>query len=307
MKHILDPHLHFFELALGQHQWLKEEKPPFWPDKSKLRQYFHEDALSLNQGTELAGFVHVEAGFDNVQPWREIAWLESSCTLPFKAVAGIDLTLGQADFVEQISRLLEHQTVVGCRHILDDQPVEILSQQNVQSNLAYLAKHNLSFDLQMPLTDKATVDLLVNILNKLPTLRLIINHAGWPPLENTKGQKANAATDINVISNPAWHIWQSNLVTLSQFEQCAIKCSGWEMAERDYKQPWQLNVIRHCLDAFGDKRVMLASNFPLVLLTQDYCQLWEQYLNLDLSLNLSEQQITALTYANAAYWYQFSL
>jgi len=299
MKYIIDPHLHFFDLTQGHYQWLREENAPYWPDKFKLRHNFHEDALTLHQGTELAGFVHIEAGYDNLQPWREIAWLESSCSLPFKTIAAIDLTLGQSEFIDQIKQLQEYQSVVGCRHILDDHACELLGQKSVTSNLGYLAEKHLSFELQMPLSHKPAVDLLLELLEREPRLRLIINHAGWPP-SNTSMEDETSAT---------WQQWQASLIALSQFEQCVIKCSGWEMTERHYKAQWQQKVIRQCLDVFGDNRVMLASNFPLVLLTQDYRELWHQYLSLNSPINtscFSNEQITALTHTNAAFWYRFN-
>lgn len=295
MNKIIDPHLHFFELSLGHYHWLKEGAAPYWPDKANIRQNFHEKALTLNQETTLAGFVHIEAGFDNVQPWREIAWLESSCTLPFKTVAGIDLTLNKDDFVTQSSRVAQYQSVVGCRHILDEQAYSLLCQKNVQDNLAYLARNHLSFDLQMSLNDKPAVDSLIQILENLPSLRLIINHAGWPPITSTETHRKTQQS--------TWQQWQSSLEALSAFKHCAIKCSGWEMLDRQYKSQWQFDIISQCIHAFGDKRVMLASNFPLVLLKQDYHALWEHYLKLD----LTQKQITALTYANAAHWYKFNL
>lgn len=296
MKYIIDPHLHFFEINQGHYQWLKEEEAPFWPDKAKLRYSFHEKSLLLDQDSRLAGFVHIEAGFDNARPWREIAWLESSCTLPFNTVAGINLTLEENDFIHQINQLLEYQSVVGCRHILDDDACELLVQKKVQSNLAYLAEKQLSFDLQMPLSNSQAVGLLITILKEHPNLRLIINHAGWPPI-NTKAAPEDTA----------WKQWQTGLTALSQFEQCAIKCSGWEMADRHYDTSWQLKVITQCLNAFGDNRVMLASNFPLTLFSQDYKNLWQQYFNLETKVALSQQQVTALTYGNAAYWYKLNV
>lgn len=299
MKHIIDPHLHFFELNQGHYQWLREGNAPFWPDKAKLCHNFHEDALMLSQGIQLAGFVHIEAGFDNDQPWREIAWLESSCTLPFKAVAGIDLTLNEDAFIDQIEALTNHQSVVGCRHILDEEACALLSQTKVQNNLAYLASQQLSFDLQMSLSDLPAIHKLLEILKVLPTLSLIINHAGWPPIE--------ANTDNEQQASLAWQEWQTGLVALSKFEQCAIKCSGWEMAERTYKESWQLSVINTCLEAFGDKRVMLASNFPLVLFSKGYDDLWQSYLSLNNKTQLSQEQITALTHSNAAYWYKLKV
>ena len=315
MTQIIDPHLHFFELTQGDYQWLKEGKAPFWPDKAKLRHNFHEKSLLLDQDVELAGFVHIEAGFDNAKPWREIEWLESSCILPFKAVAGIDLTLERDAFIAQVQQLKRYQSVVGCRHILDDEAFELLSQKRVQDNLAHLADSQLSFDLQMSLSDKAAVGLLLAILEDLPTLRLIINHAGWPPF--TSNIAFDTKDELFKKKRQEWKEWQEGLIAFSKLEQCAIKCSGWEMAARDYQASWQLRVITECIKAFGDKRVMLASNFPLVLFSKEYSELWQSYLSIGLkcesastgeqALTLNQEQITALTCANAAYWYKLKV
>ena len=115
---LIDAHLHLFDLVQGDYHWLKEENTPFWPNKNIICQNFNEQDLAVNPPFELGGFIHIEAGFDNIKPWREIAWLESHCQLPFKSVAAINLTLNKNDFIEQVDQLLHYQSVVGCRHIL---------------------------------------------------------------------------------------------------------------------------------------------------------------------------------------------
>ena len=71
---IIDPHLHLFDLSQGEYSWLKPECPPFWPDKSLVAKNFSEHDLRLNESLKLTGFVHIDAGFNNQQPRREIAW-----------------------------------------------------------------------------------------------------------------------------------------------------------------------------------------------------------------------------------------
>lgn len=44
----IDPHIHLFNLALGQYQWLKPENPPFWPDKNIINNNFTESDLSTS-------------------------------------------------------------------------------------------------------------------------------------------------------------------------------------------------------------------------------------------------------------------
>jgi predicted TIM-barrel fold metal-dependent hydrolase len=289
-QQLIDAHLHLFNLAQGNYHWLKEKNPPFWPDKNIINQSFNEQDLKLTPSFELGGFIHIEAGFDNKQPWREISWLESHCKIPFRSVAAVDLTLDKDAFIQQVDQLLSYKSVVGCRHILDEQAAEILQSNDISNNLNYLASKQLSFDLQMPLTDKKSVDLLVKLLTSIPVLTIMINHAGWPPYQSDfKGK--------------AWLDWQDAINTLSQFKQCAIKCSGWEMIDRNYSDDFIARVISSCIDAFGDNRVMLASNFPLNLFHQSYENLWQTYS----AMKLTSNQLTALTRANAAYWYRLTL
>jgi len=303
---VIDAHIHLFDLLQGDYHWLEKENPPFWPDKVTINKNFSEKDLTLNKPIELAGFVHIEAGFDNTQPWREIYWLEANCKLPFKSVAAIDLTLSNLDFIHQVDQLLSYRSVVGCRHILDEQAAELLSQQTVRANLAYLAKNQLSFDLQMPLTDKKAVKLMTELLANTPTLRVIIDHGGWPPYIENIGLSAKTSDLTQADNSQAiWQDWLSGLKELSQFEQCAIKCSGWEMIDRKFSTNWQQAVIKSCLKTFGDNRVMLASNFPLTLFSQSYDSLWKSYNQL--GEPFTKDKYTALTHVNAAHWYHLTI
>ncbi len=288
---IIDPHLHFFALEQGDYFWLKAEKPPFWPDKQRIAKNFCEQDLILNNGFELAGFVHIEAGFNNNQPWREIAFVESkhlqqNNSLPFRCVAFVDILLSKTEFKQQLKNLQQYHSVVGCRYILDDLAVEILSNATVVNNLAQLAALNFLFEVQMSLTDSLAIAALKEVLRVIPTLKIIINHAGIPPLNKT-----------------AHHCWLNGLEQLSLFQNCALKCSGWEMVSRNYSLVWIKTIVQHCLAIFGDHRVMLASNFPLCSLSKSYQQLWQSYQQLE----LSKQQYQLVCYLNASRWYQLAV
>ena len=89
---IIDPHLHLFNIEQGDYSWLKPQCPPFWPDKPLINKNFVEADLLLPHAMHLAGFVHIEAGFDNQQPWREIDWWQQDYTLHFTRVAFADIT-----------------------------------------------------------------------------------------------------------------------------------------------------------------------------------------------------------------------
>ena len=98
MMKIIDPHLHLFDLTKGSYEWLQANNPPFWSDKALINRSFNEGDLSLISPLSLAGFVHIEAGFDNQQPWRELNYLNNECQFPFAAIASIDLRLDSNSF-----------------------------------------------------------------------------------------------------------------------------------------------------------------------------------------------------------------
>jgi len=285
---IIDPHLHLFNLKQGEYHWLKANNAPFWPDKALINKNFSEMNLQLSAPLELTGFVHIEAGFDNVQPWQELQWLEQSCNIPFKSIAFIDITLPEHAFVTQLKQLMQCKSLAGCRYILDENAAALLTSHTVTSNLNLLANAQLIFEVQMPLDDKKSICALSQILSGAPALNIVINHAGWP-------------TDCNFTD------WQKGLEQLSQFSQCALKCSGWEMTNRQYNREWQQKVLMCCLNTLGYKRVMLASNFPLCLFSQSsYQTYWQTLLALPVINQLNAYEKNALCYDNALNWYGIS-
>jgi predicted TIM-barrel fold metal-dependent hydrolase len=296
---IIDPHLHLFDLNKGNYQWLRSENPPFWPDKHLIAKNFSEHELTLTAPLTLAGFVHIEAGFDNQQPWREIAWLENTCNMEFRSIALLDITLPKTMFLQQLEKLMQYKSVVGIRYILDDDTLAILNDKNSQYNLVTLAEHKLSFELQMPLANSQAVDRLMVILSVTPSLMLCINHAGWPTQDNAQ-----------------YALWLQNLNRLAKFDNVFIKCSGYEMAARDYSINWQHKIINQCLESFGVARVMLASNFPLSLWHASYQDTWLSNSGLankgladngfaDNKLSYSDEQLQQLCFSNAQQFYKF--
>ena len=162
---IIDPHIHLFDLEKGDYQWLRPENPPYWPDKSLIAKSFSEQDLTLKSPVTLAGFVHIEAGFDNAKPWREVEWLEQNCQVLFRSVAMLDITLSPAVFEKQLTKLVHYKSVAAIRYILDDHALVILSNPNSEINLQKIAKQNLSFELQLSIENTQAVDRLIEIIS----------------------------------------------------------------------------------------------------------------------------------------------
>jgi L-fuconolactonase len=154
-------------------------------------------------------------------------------------------------------------------------------------HFALLSEYEFNFDAQLSLTVDHAIEQLVVLANKHKTLRVIINHAGWPPAHN----------DINGQIE-----WKLNLRKLAKCENIAIKLSGWEMTNRTWQPQHATDVIENSLATLGDTRVMLASNFPLCLFAMSYADLWSRYAAL---IKISPQCFQKITFSNALDWYGF--
>lgn len=276
---IVDPHLHFFNHTDGDYTWLSPHNPPFWPDKAELHRPALPHLLPGHGPVNIAGFVHIEAGFDNARPWREIHWLNRVCRRPFKAVACIGLA-GNA-FHPQLDALRQLPSVSGVRDILDDAAADMLSRPAIRHRLRQLGEAGLSFDAQLHLGDRNAVRQLSRLLEDNPQLQVIINHAGFPPQE-AEGLRQ----------------WRSGLRTVAAFPNVAIKLSGWEMAQRDWQWSFVRTVTDEVLSLFDRSQVMVASNYPLCRWRMPYRQLWQGYLRL-----IPEPLQRTLLHDNACHWY----
>ena len=252
---IIDPHLHLFDLEQGNYDWLKSENPPAWPDKDQIRKNYSESDLNLPDRMTLAGFVHIEAGFDNEQPWRELKWLAENCTLPYRSVAFADLTSER--FKQQLQYLLEYESLVGIRYILDDQALAFFDNKTCLANLQLLQQQGLIFEAQFSLEDQNAVTKFTEILEQTPDLKVVINHAGLP---SSLSQE-----------------WMDSITALAHHSHCYVKCSGWEMPERKWTVESVKPYINFIIRQFGLTRVMLASNFPVSELSCSYSDLWQRY------------------------------
>jgi predicted TIM-barrel fold metal-dependent hydrolase len=328
---IIDPHIHLFDRSRGDYHWLKSENPPFWPDKSIIQRNFGIEDINvqLNNSDELAneiklsGFVHIEAGFDNNKPWRELEYLESlsigdlpldslsnekSSSKPFRTIASVNLLAPAKDFKLTLKKLQNHPSLIGVRHILDDDAFDILSNQQAQHNFSYLNEiKDFIFELQLPLAEESSnkvMPLIKQIIAKNSQLRFIINHSGFP----AKGGPKES-------NNTAWGLWKTNIIELAQYNNVFIKCSGMEMVDRQYEMSWFSQVTSYCISQFSIDRVMIASNFPLCLLGKEagketgknnYGNYWQDILESSVIEQCSENEKSALLYDNALRIYKLS-
>ncbi|CAB9492703.1 amidohydrolase family protein [Alteromonas macleodii] len=283
----VDPHVHLFALDEGQYNWLKPTNAPFWADKKNIAKNTTETMLHCASLGQLCGFVHIEAGYDNSRPWREIAFLERHCTLPFRSVGCIDLAGNSVG--SHIDKLGLYSSVSGLRHILDDEAETLLRAPKVKWALGHMATKGLSFDAQFNIADSSAVVALLNVLEQNPALKVAINHAALAPLDK---------------NSLAFRTWRQNTRVLNETGQVAFKFSGLEMQERRWHWQRANYIFETLLDTVGTNQIMFASNFPLCQWRMAYAELWHGFS--DMITPLSETQKAALLSINAKQWYDIA-
>jgi len=284
---ITDPHLHLFNLEQGEYGWLQPNQGPDWPDKSMLLRDCTESDLRLSDPLRLVGYTHIEAGFSNDQSWLEIDWVESQAKLPIRTVGCVDLCASQADFNDAISQLSQRSSMVGVRHILDEQLDSIISHPNTLSNLKILESIDLIFELQFDTCDEVGVDKVIALLRQIPNLTVVLNHQGFGSTALTDEHKRR---------------WQTGLTKLAELHNLYVKCSGLEMLDRSFTAQTLQQTVVKLVKLFGQSRVMMASNYPLVTLSMSYGDYWSLVVR---SLSETDLDVEELVDLNAREIYRF--
>jgi L-fuconolactonase len=163
--------------------------------------------------------------------------------------------------------------LVGVRHLISNEPdPRWLLQDGVIESLKLLAAAKLAFDA-IPVT-AAQFESVLDIAERLPELKLVLNHLGRPP-----------------IPEQGWEPWATQIARAAEHRNVSIKLSiGLDIIMR---WRWSTEAIRpysdHVLDLFSSNRVMAASNWPVILLGASYEEAWNGITELLTGLSADER------------------
>lgn len=268
---VIDPHVHLWDLETHRYPWMENTAESFAGDNASIKRTYLVEHLMADAGdaVEIEQIVHVEANHDPADPVEETRWLQSLAAsaprFPGGIVAYCDLSAPDA------ARVLEghaqHPNLRGIRQILnvhaspfyDYVGRHYLREPQWRANFALLARHGLSFDLQLYPSQMAEAGALAR---EHPGIALIVNHTGM---------------FVDRSSAAGWRAWRDGLRKLAACPNVAIKISGLGM----FDHRWTVESLRpyalEAIDAFGCDRAMFASNFPVDKPYGSYAALWQAY------------------------------
>ncbi|WP_044559373.1 amidohydrolase [Azospirillum sp. B4] len=257
---LVDPHMHLWDLAHIRYPWLT---PPFGDggvngDVTPIaRDQGVDDYLAaareLPPGWTLGKSVHVDAGAHPGDALKESAWLQGLADIggfPHGIVGYAALEAADADRV--LAAHAEFRNVRGIRQILNWHPDpaktytprDLLRDDAWQAGFHRLARHGLSFDLQIYPGQMAAAAALAA---RHPHTVLILNHTGMPVDRDADGLA----------------LWRQGMAALAGQPNVAVKISGLGMLDRAWTTESIRPFVLETIELFGTDRAMFASNFPV--------------------------------------------
>ena len=273
----IDAHQHYWNTERGDYGWLT-------PDLTLLYRTFGPDDLApLRERAGVSRTVVVQAAqtVDETRYLLDLARNEAS-------IAGIVgwVPMLDANAPALIAELARDPKFKGVRPMLQDLPDDNwIANPALKPAVDALIAHDLAFDA---LIFTRHVDALETFIKRFPQLRVVIDHGAKPPIRD---------------GSTGWHAWAEGITRLAQLPRVHCKLSG---LATEAAQGWTEATLRpyvdHLLAAFGPKRLMWGSDWPVLNLNGDYL-LWHSIAT-ELLASLSDAERDAVFGGNAAAFYR---
>lgn len=246
---VVDAHHHFWKVALQEQSWRSSEH------ESIARDYEPDDLSAELAGSGVDATVLMQS-VDTADENDRLAEYAAAST----TVAGVVAWLPLAKPIEARVELDRAAAPAwrGVRCLVGRNPLDWLAEPNVVGLFRDLADRGLAWDV-VPVTPEQ-VAAVGTLAEAVPDLRIVVDHLARPPVDTG-----------------AWEPWAGQVAELAALPAVAMKVSvGIDVltAWREWHPAELARYVAHVLDSFGPRRVMLASNWPVVLLRASYADAW---------------------------------
>jgi len=299
----IDPHHHLWERQTPHGSPI----PPFvahsFGEKFPGYSYPHSELVRDLAGNAVVGTVFIECGaeyhnrwpmLDPLQSVAESKWVQAiadSSSVPMAIVAHMDLTQGRASVERAVAAHREAAAnLVGVRHSLawhqnapvfsrkhEGQAEAVSRSASFREGMEVLAEHGLSYDVWLFHTNLPE---LIDLVQACPRTQIICDHVGGPLGNKPAGFSLEALMPE----------WRASITELAKCDNVCIKLSGlsmpvagfgWEQRDEppsseELAEAYQ-PFFQHCLEAFGPKRCLFASNFPVDKASGSFTTLWNSF------------------------------
>jgi len=238
----IDAHQHFWKYTAAEYGWIDDE--------ALRRDFLPSDLHKELKSAGIDGAVSVQAR----QTAEETEWLLSLAgEHPFlKGVVGwLPLTSPQAE--SQIEKFAANKKLKALRHVIQDEKDErYILRDDFNAGVALLDQYGLAYDI---LIFERHLPYAIQFVDRHPKQRFVLDHIAKPRIKEGLVQP-----------------WRDNLRELAKRPNVWCKISG-VVTEADHKK-WNEAQVRFyidtALDAFGPRRIMFGSDWPVCLEATTY-------------------------------------
>ena len=242
----LDAHIHLWELNDGEHFWLRDKV-------AGLHRDFTEDDLRALRGKcDVGGAIVVQACHTTGETKKWLQRAEKSDQLA-GVVGWLDLFSDKLE--EEVREYRESPKFVGLRPLPPDTfGGDWLSDPRSKLAIKTLQALDVSIDTLHRVEDLPRARAF---FREFPGLRLVLNHGGRPAV-------------MTSIVDP----WRSEIQAFAKETSAVVKCSGLvERAGVEWSKDSVKPYVATLIEAFGTRRVMFATNWPVITISSTY-DLW---------------------------------
>ena len=244
----IDSHHHFWSYNPAEYGWIVD-------DMARLRRDFLPADLQKEiQEFGIDGVVSVQAR----QNLEETDWLLNLAKKNdfIKGVVGwLPLASCTLDLLEKYAAIPELKSV---RHVIQDEADDnFILGKDFNNGVSLLKNYDLTYDI---LIFKQHLPQTIQFVDRHPEQRFVLDHIGKPLIKAYKIEP-----------------WASNIRELAKRKNVYCKLSGL-VTEADFKNwtPEQLKpYMETVLEAFGPRRLMFGSDWPVCLAATSYKNWYE--------------------------------
>jgi L-fuconolactonase len=240
----IDSHQHFWKYIPAEYGWISDAM-------SVLRADYLPAILEKEiKSTAIDGVVSVQAR----QTLHETEWLLDLADEHdfIRGVVGW-VPLTAPNVRSHLEKYAARPKLKGVRHVVQDEPDErFILREDFNAGVRALIDYTLVYDI---LIFERHLPAAIEFVDRHPNQRFVLDHLAKPRVKDQKREP-----------------WQTNIRRLAERENVFCKLSGLA-TEADWENwtPGQLSVyLDTVLEAFGPRRVMFGSDWPVCLLATTY-------------------------------------
>ena len=240
----VDAHQHFWRYDPAEYDWIGEGM------ERLARDYLPADLAPLLTAEGIAGSVAVQAR-QTIEETRWLLGLAAKHPAILGVVGWVDLRSSEVG--EQLREFAANPRFVGVRHVVQNEPdVRFLLGEAFVVGLQQLHGFGLTYDL---LLYPPQLPAAVELAGMTPEQPFVLDHLAKP-----------------LIKPGTLDPWQADLRALARHPNVSCKLSGLvtEAAWQGWKRADFAPYLEVALEAFGPKRLMLGSDWPVCLLAAEY-------------------------------------